>query len=199
VKVPSSMTRRDLFTRWFNGNADAATPSPRIPDSSLLPDYLRPPGALPESELISVCERCHKCRDACPHDAILPLGPAYGDADGTPAILPRGGPCRMCEDLPCVAACPSGALRSIPLRDVRLGTARLDPSLCWAAKGQPCDYCVKECPLGEKALRWNGDRPEVVADGCSGCGQCVHICTADPTALRVVPHRATTARRGSLA
>jgi MauM/NapG family ferredoxin protein len=157
----------------------------------LLPDYLRPPGALPESALIAVCERCHKCRDACPQDAILPLGPAYGDADGTPAILPRGEPCRMCEEFPCIAACPSGALRQIPSAGIRLGTARLDPSLCWAAKGQPCDYCVSECPLGESALRWNGDRPEVVADDCNGCGRCVHICAADPAALRVVPYRAT--------
>jgi len=64
-----------------------------------------------------------------------------------------------------------------------MGTARLDPSRCWAAKGQPCDYCVKECPLGASALTWREGRPHVVAGACAGCGMCVYICTADPSAL----------------
>lgn len=181
----ATMDRRELFTRWFDGDPAQPPVRPPTPDASALADYLRPPGAAPESELIAICERCHRCAEACPHDAILPLGPAYGAAEGTPAILPRGAPCRLCEGLPCAAACPSGALRALPLDQVRLGLARLDATRCWAAQGQPCDYCVKECPLGEAALRWNGDRPEIVDDGCNGCGQCVHICTATPPALRI--------------
>ena len=184
------LTRRELFTAWRRAAPEPEPPAPRLTAASLLPPYLRPPGALEEGALIATCERCHKCAQACPHDVILPLGPAYGAAEGTPAVMPRGGPCRLCEDLPCARACPSGALRPIPLHEVRMGTARLEPGHCWAVRGQPCDYCVKECPLGERALRWNGDRPEVVVDGCVGCGLCAHICTATPSALRIDPaHR----------
>ena len=31
---------------------------------------LRPPGALPEEEFLSVCIRCGRCADACPNQAI---------------------------------------------------------------------------------------------------------------------------------
>jgi ferredoxin len=183
------MTRRELFTRWLKESVKPEPISPPKPDPRLLPGFLRPPGAAEEAKLVSLCERCHKCADACPHDVILPLGPAYGEAEGTPAILPRGGPCRLCDDLPCAAACPSGALKPVPIYQVWMGIARLDPALCWAVKKQPCDYCVKECPLGEAALRWNDDRPEVVEEECVGCGMCVHICAATPSALTVVPPR----------
>jgi ferredoxin-type protein NapG len=188
--MAESLTRRDLFTFWRTFAGEPAPPPQ--PARNLLPDYLRPPGAVDEAEFASVCERCHKCQEACPHDVILPLGPAYGKDEGTPAILPRGGPCRLCDDLPCAVACPSGALKPIPITAVRMGTARLNPAACWAVQGQPCDYCVKECPLGDRAIRWNGDRPEIVEEGCTGCGMCVYICTADPPALRIEgPDRTT--------
>jgi ferredoxin-type protein NapG len=179
------MTRRELFTRWMR-ELVAPQPDPP-PDPRRLPGFLRPPGAAEETEFVSICESSHKCADACPHDVILPLGPAYGAAEGTPAILPRGDPCRLCDDLPCAAACPSGALKPVPIHQVRMGIARLDPARCWAVMKQPCDYCVKECPLGEIALRWSDDRPEVIEEGCVGCGMCVHICPAIPSALEIVP------------
>lgn len=180
-----SIKRRELFTRWFSGLSESVATPPALPDPAMLPEFLRPPGARPESVLIGVCDRSHACIEACPHGVILPLGPAYGEAEGTPAILPRGDACMMCEDLPCAAACRSGALERVPLEQVRLGTAVLDPARCWSVMGQPCDYCVKECPRGEAALRFNGNRPEVIPDGCTGCGQCVRICTATPAALSI--------------
>lgn len=185
----TSLTRRELFTRWLRRSDEkpAATFRPAMPDPSLLPVYLRPPGALPEAELVTVCERCHECQRACPHDVILPLGPAYREAAGTPAILPRGRPCRICEGLPCAAACPSGALRPIPLEEVRLGTAQLDPARCLSVQGETCDDCVNACPMGEIAIGWDGDRPRILEDGCTGCGHCVHACRASPPALDVRP------------
>jgi len=104
----------------------------------------------------------------------------------------------LCEGLPCAAACPSGALEVVPIEQVRMGTARLDPTRCWAVKGQPCDYCVPACPRGAAALRWNGDRPEIDPIGCTGCGMCVHICTATPEALSIdPPHPKTTLDGGA--
>ncbi len=172
-------TRRQLLTFWL----DAFTP----PEAERAPVYLRPPGAVADRRLLELCERGGACAEACPHDVILPLGPTHGAAEGTPAILPRDGPCHLCAEVPCARACPSGALRPLAVSEVRMGTARLDPGRCWAALGQPCNYCVKECPLGERALRWRDGRPEVVAEACAGCGMCVAICTATPAALRVVP------------
>lgn len=187
-------TRRELFTRWldaFREPEEEESPRPPQrppkPPRSYLPEYVRPPGALPEAEFVATCERCHQCAEACPYDVILPLGPAYGEADGTPAVLPQDKPCHLCEDLPCAAACPSGALRRIPLAEVKMGTARLHTKRCWAIQGQPCDYCVKECPLGERALVWDGDRPRILEDGCTGCGMCVAICPTDPRALSIQP------------
>lgn len=185
-----ALTRREMFTWWrdvFDTSDEPPYETPPRVQPEHLPAYLRPPGALGEAALVSTCERCHKCAEACPYDVILPLGPAYGAAEGTPAVLPRGGPCRLCDDLPCTHACPSGALRPLPLEQVRMGTARLDASRCWAALGQPCDYCVKECPLGERALRFESGRPLVIEETCTGCGMCVHICTADPAALEIGP------------
>lgn len=178
-------TRREVLTWWLEAFRE---PPPRLPEPELLPPYLRPPGAAAEDELPRRCQRCGDCAEACPHGVILPLGPAYGKAEGTPAVLPRGGPCRLCDGLPCAAACRSGALVPVPLSEVRMGTARLVPDRCWAVRGQPCDYCVKECPPEVGALRWDGDRPVVVEEACVGCGLCVHYCTATPEAILVDSH-----------
>lgn len=175
-------TRRDVLTWWFEAFRE---PPPRQAEPELLPDYVRPPGAAAEDDLVRLCQRCGKCAEACPYEVILPLGPAYGEAEGTPALLPRDGPCRLCEGLPCAAACPSGALTAVPLTEVRMGTVRLLPDRCWAVRGQPCDYCVKECPPEVGALSWDGGRPVVDEEACVGCGLCVHYCTATPEALRV--------------
>ncbi len=175
-----SVTRRQLFTFFQDALRNPGpTPSP-----DMLPEFLRPPGALEEDRFLKACTRCDDCAQACPYDVILPLGPAYGTANGTPAILPRDRACRLCEDLPCAQACPSGALRVIPTSQVRMGTARLDESLCWAAMGQPCDYCVGECPV-PGALQLNDGRVQVDEASCTGCGMCVQICTATPSALNV--------------
>ena len=178
-------SRRELFVRMrdsFRHRTPAARP---VPASVRLPDYIRPPGAALEARFLELCERCDDCATACPHDAIVPLGPAFGDAVGTPAILPRHVPCKLCDDLPCAAACPTNALSVIPVAEVRMGVARLDTSLCWAAMGQPCDYCITECPLGSRAIRLEGMLPVIVEEGCVGCGMCVHICTATTPALRI--------------
>lgn len=68
-----------------------------------------------------------------------------------------------------------------------------------------CDLCVRECPIGESALRLvplledEGGGPgrftPEVRSGCVGCGVCEMICPAEPAAI-VVDARATFAERG---
>jgi len=170
-----------------DGDGDGEPAPPRIPPQEWLPPYLRPPGAIDEAQLVATCERCGACRDACEYGALLPLGPAYGSADGTPALLPETEPCRMCDDLPCAAACPRGALRLVLVDQVAMGTAVIDPARCWAALGQPCDYCATSCPLVPVAVSLGGGLPVIDTDRCTGCGMCVYYCPTEPRALSIAP------------
>jgi MauM/NapG family ferredoxin protein len=189
--MASTLTRRELLNWWRQPLARIAEKTtavrPPVPAREALPEFLRPPGAAPEPTFLDRCDRCGDCREACPYDVILPLGPAYGDAEGTPALLPRGGPCRLCADVPCARACPTGALKEVPPEAARMGVARIDPQRCWAHQGQPCDYCVTECPLGEAVLRMLDGHPEIIEDRCAGCGMCLYICTATPPAIQIRP------------
>ncbi len=71
---------------------------------------LRPPGALPEGDFIRTCYRCGSCVDACPSHAIKPVPGKDEDLSGTPHLDADLAACETCSSLPCVHACPSGAL-----------------------------------------------------------------------------------------
>lgn len=60
--------------------------------------------------LLSSCTRCDKCIEACPQDALIKADAKTGLAIGSPHIDPRRTPCFLCTELPCVTACPEGAL-----------------------------------------------------------------------------------------
>jgi MauM/NapG family ferredoxin protein len=168
-----------------SGVTDTLTKGAPITDVSEAPrkenqDWLRPPGALGEEEFLTHCTRCTACQEACPYQSIRRLGPEFGRAAGTPAIIPHESPCYLCEDMPCISACEPLALRHIPRGDVRMGTARIDLSACYVALGQRCDYCVSRCPLGRNAIAFGSNGlPIVKSPGCAGCGVCGYLCPAD--------------------
>ena len=170
------------------------------------PELQRPPGALDELAFLTACTRCDKCLPACPQRAILKAPPGTGLSVGTPFIRPRTGPCYLCTELPCVPACPEGALIWPKLRGiegpraVRMGTARIKPSLCLTypadnREPEDCRICVDRCPFPGEAIRLSapeaGGRahPEVIADGCTGCGLCTFACPTDDPAIVVDPRR----------
>mgnify|MGYP000526591865 CR=1 FL=1 len=71
------------------------------------PLLIRPPGALAEGEFLETCIRCGLCVRDCPYDTLKLAELGYdGPATGTPYFVARTGPCEMCEDIPCAAACP---------------------------------------------------------------------------------------------
>ena len=162
---------------------------------------LRPPGAQGESDFMARCIKCGKCIEACPYQALKPAGNEAGMAVGTPRIDARDQACRLCEDFPCVDACPTGALRDVSARsDVRMGVAVIDEEGCIAFQGMRCEVCYRACPLIDEAITIDyrpreGDdihavfAPQVVPDGCPGCGLCEQRCpVSDPApAIVVVP------------
>jgi len=71
---------------------------------------LRPPGAVEEKEFLALCIKCGQCLQVCPYHSIELSDMTKGYGEGTPHINARERACYLCEALPCVLACPSGAL-----------------------------------------------------------------------------------------
>jgi ferredoxin-type protein NapF len=52
---------------------------------------------------------------------------------------------------------------------------------CLAHRGIACMSCRDSCPTGalQLVLAVGGARPEIAADACTGCGDCIRACPAD--------------------
>ena len=155
---------------------------------------LRPPGALPEEDFQDACARCFRCADACPNACIRFHGLTSGlDKAFTPYIVPREQACILCGE--CASACPTGAL--VPFaatregwrRDVKMGTARLNKSMCFSYSGRTCGACYRACPLAGTAMKIGVFETPLLQgpDECVGCGLCEQACLHLPQAIRVIP------------
>lgn len=168
---------------------------------SLPASAIRPPGALDEEDFLAACIRCGLCVRDCPFDTLKLA--KFGDkvATGTPYFSARDIPCEMCDDIPCVKACPSGALdHSLEnIDDARMGLAVLiDEENCLNFQGLRCDVCYRICPVIDKAITLEMEHnvrsgkhayfiPTVHSDHCTGCGKCERACVLENTAIRVLP------------
>jgi ferredoxin-type protein NapG len=142
---------------------------------------------LQELLLVEYCQRCGKCVEACPADAIFPLDASWGKAAGTPAINPRLRPCVLCDGLKCTHVCPSGGLLPTYVNhDVAMGTCVLDPMRCVTHHGQSCDACQAACPM-PGVLTLVAGRMTVDPSHCVGCGLCERACPTEPSSIRVQP------------
>ena len=77
---------------------------------------LRPPGALPENDFLAACIRCGLCVQVCPYHTLKLADAAQIAALGTPYLVARDVPCRLCQgydELRCIAACPTPALKPV--------------------------------------------------------------------------------------
>lgn len=171
---------------------------------------LRPPGALTGDDFLGACVRCGLCVEACPYDTLKLARHEEPVAAGTPWFEAREIPCEMCEDIPCVAACPSGALDPAldDINDARMGVAVLvDQENCLNMRGLRCDICYRDCPLIDSAITLEMRRnartgahaifaPTVHADSCTGCGKCEHVCILEEAAIKVVPRGLARGRLG---
>jgi len=137
----------------------------------------------------------------CPYGTLKLSDLGDPVATGTPYFTARDVPCEMCEDIPCVKACPTGALdrQLTDITQSRMGLAALvDQENCLNFLGLRCDVCYRVCPVIDKAitleLRHNprSDRhalllPTVHSDACTGCGKCEKSCVLPEAAIKVFP------------
>jgi len=170
--------------------------------ASALPAYaIRPPGALAESDFLGACVRCGLCVRDCPYDTLRLAKPGEDVALGTPYFIAREIPCEMCEDIPCVVACPTGALDH-SLTDIdksRMGLAVVvDQETCIAFRGLRCEVCFNVCPVRGKAITLDMQHnarsgkharfiPIVHSTDCTGCGKCERACILEEAAIKVFP------------
>ncbi len=145
---------------------------------------LRPLGAADESDFLSLCLRCDRCRSACPHHAIVIASAEDGFVNmRTPKLDFHTGYCDFCGAKTdetarplCVVNCPTEALHEIPWDSAVLGIATIDVNECIAyERVNGCKVCVDECPYDAVYLNDAG-KPEVETSLCNGCGYCEFKC-----------------------
>ncbi|MCG8556604.1 MAG: 4Fe-4S dicluster domain-containing protein [Proteobacteria bacterium] len=177
-----------LLARLFGFLGKVAQPVGRAP--------IRPPSALePDESFRAACIRCGLCGTVCENGCIRYFGldePTYGSL--TPYIDVRARSCTLC--MRCTHICPTGALSPVSepdnvdlarvAREVRMGTAVVDPDRCLSFLGRLCGYCHDACPLPGKAIRLvPAAKPIVLEQSCVGCGRCVELCPQTPRAIDV--------------
>lgn len=208
-KKPKAMDRRRFLMDTARAAAGCAVAGTLLSlyarDARALPaEALRPPGALPEEDFLAACIRCGLCVRDCPYDTLVlaELG-VDGAATGTPFFTARNIPCEMCDDIPCVKACPTGALDHglTKIDDAKMGIAVLvDEENCLNALGLRCDVCYRVCPVIDEAITLEREHnarsghhaifmPVVHAEFCTGCGKCEKSCVLPEAAIKVLPVR----------
>lgn len=174
------------------------------------PLALRPPGALAEEDFLGACIRCGMCVRDCPYHILDLARPESPVTTGTPYFTARTGPCEMCEDIPCVKACPTGALdhELTDINKAKMGLAVLvDQETCLNIHGLRCDVCYRVCPVIDKAItlelrpntrtgRHSMFIPTVHSEYCTGCGKCEKSCITEEASIRVLPVKLAKGARG---
>lgn len=203
----SPLDRREFFRRGLTKAAAVAVDAAEASVEVRARQWVRPPFALPELDFLISCSRCGDCVEVCPTGVIFPLSGKYGaTVVGTPAMDLANKACLMCNDWPCVTACEPRALR-LPLVPAavnegaeggqepaeasefplpRLARARIDTSSCLPYLGPECGACSHSCPV-PGALLWDGPKPRIDPEICTGCGACRVACITEPKSVLISP------------
>jgi len=146
---------------------------------------LRPPGAVAEKEFLALCIKCGQCLQVCPYHSIKLSDIAKGHGVGTPYIDATERGCYACNAVPCVLACPSGALDHSceKAEDIHMGIAVLEfPDRCLAMSNTPVPKDYLE-PMKEftESVRNVTELELQLLDRMSGyegkeCTLCADIC-----------------------
>lgn len=176
-----------LFTRSERNDSNRKGAAAFRPDG-----LIRPPTASFDDEAFQQsCIRCGLCGTVCESGCIRYFGldePEHGSF--TPYIDVRDRSCVLC--MRCTKICPTGALSAVEdqleviAEHVDMGTAVVDPDRCLSYLGRICGICHDACPLPGVAIRLVPKaKPQVMTEGCVGCGRCVELCPQSPTAIDV--------------
>ena len=156
---------------------------------------IRPPFALNEFEFLLHCTRCGACVDACPNEVIH----LYDNSESialqqTPYLDLDQNACLLCHDWPCAVACPTLAISNTDTLIIDTSTLRVFPKLahiqldtqrCLPYLGPECGACRGSCPLPDALVFDTMEKPHINTEQCTGCGQCVHACITDPSAISI--------------
>lgn len=154
---------------------------------------IRPPTAGDDDALFrSRCIRCGLCGTVCENGCIRYFGLLDSEHGAlTPFVDVRRRSCTLC--MRCTQICPTGALTPVDddpeaiAREVRMGVAVVDSDRCISYQGRLCGVCHDACPLPGTAIKLvPRAKPQVLSDGCVGCGRCVETCPQVPTAIDIV-------------
>ena len=170
---------------------------------------LRPPGAGPG--FLGACIRCGQCVRACPYKTLKLIGLFKNGGTGSPHFEPRQIPCEMCEDLPCIKACPTGALdpKLTEVNKIKMGVAVLvDQETCLNYLGLRCGVCYRACPCIGKTISLDAQHnhrsgkhtlflPKIHSEHCTGCGKCEKSCVLPTPAIKVLPRSLAKGQLGS--
>ena len=158
--------------------------------------FIRPPGSVPEDELLSRCYRCAECMKVCVTGGIQPAVLEAGLSGlWTPVLVPRIGGCEKTCNM-CGKVCPSGSIRNLHLVDktfAKMGTASIDRARCIAWEQQKlCLICDEICPFAAIDFKLVTDaegeskRPFINEEVCTGCGLCEMKCPVEGRSAIVV-------------
>lgn len=136
---------------------------------------------------MELCDSCRDCGEACKYSSIL-----FVESEPNvvlPFINPGQAPCYLCDEMPCSAACPTGALEIIQPETVRMGKASLDPMRCLCLNDGKCKVCFDKCPLQGRALIWDDEinAPLININYCTGCGVCQNACPSPENPIMIIP------------
>lgn len=138
------------------------------------------------------CTGCQECELACSvtkHGMFNPLLARIRNVRIEPVVM-LSVACKLCEDPPCVIACPRKALS----QDPETGIILVDEDLC-----DGCGWCIEACDFGAILLNPATKRVEI----CDLCAdkdepQCVKFCGKDALSLATPEVVAQKARRDAV-
>lgn len=155
--------------------------------------FLRPPGAINETDFLSSCTRCGLCVQSCPTSFIQPAVLESGFIGlWTPVVNAKTGFCAWeCNN--CTQVCPTDSIQKLSLlqkQRFQIGTAVIDKNKCYTySDGFNCTACEEVCPTPEKAIQFrqveinNFEDKQVKInqifikpDLCTACGICEYVC-----------------------
>jgi ferredoxin-type protein NapF len=146
-----------------------------------------PPGAGDAENFLSRCVGCGACAVACP------VGVIRLTSQARPGLVYGKDYCQY-NCVECGKICPTNAIARLDVetkRKTRVGLSNLTLSRCVVAtKNQACGACAEVCPT-HAIIMVNYDNgpgltiPSFDEEYCIGCGACLCVCPAEPSAFYV--------------